>query len=60
MTTAGEVAVTEEAVSTPAELIVAGPEVMLQVGVTVVVVPSLQVAVVVYVDVAPSFTTPRR
>ena len=29
---------------------------MLQVGVTVVVVPSLQVAVVVYVDVAPSFT----
>ena len=29
---------------------------MLQVGVTVVVVPSLQVAVVVYVDVAASFT----
>jgi hypothetical protein len=50
------VAVTEEAVRSPAELIVAGPEVTLQVGVTEVVVVSLQVAVAVYVAVAPSFT----
>jgi hypothetical protein len=56
LTTAGAVAVTEEAVRSPAELIVAGPEVTLQVGVTVVFVPSLQAAVAVYVDVAPSFT----
>ena len=56
MTTAGAVAVTEEAVNTPAPLIVAGPEVTLQVGATVVVDPSLQVAVAVYVDVDPSFT----
>ena len=56
MTTAGAVAVTEEPVRTPAVLIVAGPEVTLQVGATVVVDPSLQVALAVYVDVAPSFT----
>jgi hypothetical protein len=50
------VAVTEEAVRSPPALIVAGPEVTLQVGVTVVVVVSLQVDVAVYGDVAPSFT----
>jgi hypothetical protein len=56
LTTAGVVAVTEDPVRTPPALIVAGPEVTLQVGVTEVVVVSLQVAVAVYVDVAPSFT----
>jgi hypothetical protein len=47
-------AVTDGAVNSPAALIV--PRVALQVGVTAVFVPSLQVAVAVYVDVAPSFT----
>jgi hypothetical protein len=47
-------AVTAGADRTPAALIV--PRFVLQVGVTVVFVPSLQVAVAVYVDVAPSFT----
>jgi hypothetical protein len=47
--TAGVFAVTEEAVRTPAALIVAGPEVTPQVAreVTLVVVVSLQVAVAV-------------
>jgi hypothetical protein len=50
-------AVTVPAVSTPAEVIVAGPEVMLKVApVAAAVVPSLQVAVAVYVAVVPSFT----
>ena len=47
-------AVTDGAVNSPAALIV--PRVALHVGVTDVVVPSLQVAVAVYVPVPPSFT----
>jgi hypothetical protein len=47
-------AVTDGAVNSPAALIV--PRFALHVGVTAVFVPSLQAAVAVYVDVAPSFT----
>ena len=47
-------AVTDGAVERPAALIV--PRDVLQVGVTDVVVLSLQVAVAVYVPVPPSFT----
>src|SRR5512140_3095175 len=47
-------AVTDGAVNSPEALIV--PRVVLQVGVTAVFVPSLQVAAAVYVAVAPSFT----
>jgi hypothetical protein len=47
-------AVTDGAVNSPAALIV--PRFVLQVGVTEVVVVSLQVAVAVYVPVPPSFT----
>jgi hypothetical protein len=47
-------AVTDGAVNSPAALIV--PRFVLQVGVTEVVVVSLQVAVAVYVAVPPSFT----
>ncbi|MCP2500335.1 MAG: hypothetical protein NCA08_02020 [Deltaproteobacteria bacterium] len=47
-------AVTDGAVNSPAALIVVGDT--LQAGVTDVFVPSLQVAVAVYVPVPPSFT----
>ena len=55
--TADVLAVTDPPVRTPAEVIVAGPETMLKVApVAADVVPSLQVAVAVYVDAAPSLT----